>query len=91
MRCFDARKLCRVFQEQAHGEESLKEEINVTLSALAGLPLSVETAPHYLVFNEQDVADGNTLLKCAPPIRDATNQAALSQGLKVINPTVCQQ
>ncbi|KAL0052815.1 hypothetical protein WJX82_008241 [Trebouxia sp. C0006] len=47
-----------------------------------GLPLSVETAPHYIGFNDQDIADGNSLLKCAPPIRDKANQEGLFQGLK---------
>ena len=49
----------------------------------AGLPISVETGPHYLAFNAEDVQDGNTLLKCAPPIRDRANQLGLLQGLKV--------
>lgn len=48
-----------------------------------GLPITVETAPHYLAFNAEDVQDGNTLLKCAPPIRDKANQLGLFQGLKV--------
>lgn len=47
-----------------------------------GLPLSVETGPHYIAFNDMDIADGNSLLKCAPPIRDKTNQEGLYQGLK---------
>lgn len=49
----------------------------------AGLPISVETGPHYLAFSAEDVADGNTLLKCAPPIRDKANQLGLFRGLKV--------
>jgi len=52
-------------------------------AVLAGLPLSVETAPHYIGFNDQDIIDGNSLLKCAPPIRDKANQEGLFQGLKV--------
>ena len=49
----------------------------------------METAPHYIGFNDQDIADGNSLLKCAPPIRDKANQEGLFQGLKVLqqNPT----
>lgn len=49
----------------------------------------METAPHYIGFNDQDIADGNSLLKCAPPIRDKANQEGLFQGLKVCdqNPT----
>ncbi|KAA6420022.1 MAG: allantoinase [Trebouxia sp. A1-2] len=46
-----------------------------------GLPLSVETGPHYIGFNDQDISDGNSLLKCAPPIRDRANQEGLFQGL----------
>ena len=56
-----------------------------TAAVHAGLPLSVETAPHYIGFNDQDIADGNSLLKCAPPIRDKANQEGLFQGLKVLH------
>ena len=50
----------------------------------AGLPIRVETGPHYLGFADSDIADGNTLLKCMPPIRDKANQQGLFQGLKVL-------
>ena len=50
----------------------------------AGLPIRVETGPHYLGFADTDIADGNTLLKCMPPIRDKANQQGLFQGLKVL-------
>ncbi len=33
------------------------------------LPISVETCPHYLYFAAEDIPDGSTLHKCAPPIR----------------------
>ncbi len=42
-----------------------------------GLPLTVETCPHYLAVAAEDVPDGNTLFKCAPPIREANNRDAL--------------
>jgi allantoinase len=45
--------------------------------ALAGLPLSVETCPHYLVFAAEEVADGATEFKCAPPIRERENRERL--------------
>ncbi len=48
----------------------------------AGLPLTVETCPHYLYFAAECVADGNTALKCAPPIRSKANQAELWQALR---------
>jgi allantoinase len=34
-----------------------------------GLPLTVETCPHYLTFVAEDIPDGKPLFKCAPPIR----------------------
>src|ERR1700733_4280856 len=46
-----------------------------------GLPITVETCPHYLHFAAEDIPDGVTLLKCAPPIRSKENQRALWRGL----------
>jgi allantoinase len=50
----------------------------------AGADLSVETCPHYLVFEAEEVPDGATEFKCCPPIRDAGNRdklwAALAAG-----------
>jgi allantoinase len=46
-----------------------------------GLPVTVETCPHYLHFAAEDVAPSQTLLKCAPPIRDRANREALWQAL----------
>ena len=47
-----------------------------------GLPLTIETCPHYLHFAAEDIPDGATLLKCAPPIRSRANQTALWQALR---------
>jgi allantoinase len=46
-----------------------------------GLPITVETCPHYLAFAAEDVPDGATQYKCAPPIRDEANRDALWQAL----------
>jgi allantoinase len=46
-----------------------------------GLPISVETCPHYLVFTAEEVPDGATEYKCAPPIREKANREALWEGL----------
>ena len=35
-----------------------------------GLPVTVETCPHYLTFCADEIADGATAFKCAPPIRE---------------------
>ncbi len=46
-----------------------------------GLPLTVETCPHYLTFSAEEVADGATEYKCAPPIRNEAEREALWQAL----------
>jgi allantoinase len=48
----------------------------------AGVPVSVETCPHYLHLEAETIADGATLCKCAPPIRERTNREQLWQGLR---------
>jgi allantoinase len=47
-----------------------------------GLPITVETCPHYLHFAAEEIVDGATLLKCAPPIRSKANQQQLWRGLR---------
>ncbi|WP_239377338.1 allantoinase AllB [Frankia sp. Cj5] len=47
----------------------------------AGLALTAETCPHYLAFTAEEIPDGATLYKCAPPIRGERNREALWQGL----------
>ena len=42
-----------------------------------GLPITAETCPHYLHFDAEDVRDGATEMKCAPPIRGAANREDL--------------
>ena len=47
-----------------------------------GLPITVETCPHYLYFDAEEIPDGGTQFKCAPPIRSALNQARLWEALR---------
>jgi len=47
----------------------------------AGLKITVETCPHYLWFSADQIPDGATEYKCAPPIRSAANREALWQAL----------
>jgi allantoinase len=42
-----------------------------------GLPITVETCVHYLWFAAEEIPDGATEFKCAPPIRNAENREAL--------------
>ncbi len=46
-----------------------------------GLPITVETCPHYLTFAQDEIADGATAFKCCPPIRSDANREALWQAL----------
>jgi allantoinase len=46
-----------------------------------GLPISVETCPHYLTFAAEEIPDGATEYKCAPPIRLSEEREALWEGL----------
>lgn len=48
-----------------------------------GWRLSVETCPHYLTFAAEEIADGATEFKCAPPIREAAQREQLWEGLRV--------
>jgi len=47
-----------------------------------GLPVSVETCPHYLHLASEKIPDGQTLFKCAPPIRSRKNCEKLWKGLR---------
>jgi allantoinase len=47
----------------------------------AGGAVTAETCPHYLTFAEEEIADGATEFKCAPPIRESENREQLWQGL----------
>src|SRR5439155_1353929 len=42
-----------------------------------GTDVTVETCPHYLTFDDDDLARHGAALKCAPPIRDARNRDGL--------------
>jgi len=46
-----------------------------------GLPLTVETCPHYLTFAAREIPSGATEYKCAPPIRDKAERDALWEAL----------
>ncbi len=46
-----------------------------------GLPLTVETCPHYLTFAAEEILDGAVEYKCAPPIRGGPERDGLWRGL----------
>lgn len=76
-------RLCRQYRFRlhiVHLSTALALE-DLRAARAAGLPITVETCPHYLHFDAEEIADGATLLKCAPPIRSHENREALWQAL----------
>jgi allantoinase len=79
-------KLAREFRARIHIVHLSSSDAIPTLQKAKseGQPVTVETCPHYLTFDAEDVADGRTELKCAPPIREKENReklwAALGNG-----------
>lgn len=62
---------------------SAAEALPMIASAKAeGLKLTVETCPHYLCLSAEEISEGQTQFKCAPPIRDQANREALWRGLE---------
>ncbi|XP_058200883.1 allantoinase isoform X2 [Rhododendron vialii] len=47
----------------------------------SGDSITVETCTHYLAFSAEEIQDGDTRFKCAPPIRDAANKEILWEAL----------
>jgi allantoinase len=76
--------LCREFPFRLHIVHlSTRHGLDLIRSARAqGLSLTVETCPHYLSKSAEEIRDGATLWKCAPPIRRAENRQGLWQGLR---------
>ena len=61
---------------------SSASSLDVVRAAKArGLPITVETCPHYLTFAAEEIPDGATEYKCAPPIRSAAEREALWSAL----------
>jgi allantoinase len=76
--------LCREFGFRLHivhlSTSQALQELRAARSE--GLPVSVETCPHYLHFSAETIANGATLNKCAPPVRSRENRERLWDGLK---------
>ena len=76
--------LCRKFHFRLHIVHLATSQALDMLRAAksGGLPVSVETCPHYLHLSSDKIPDGQTLFKCAPPIRSRENREKLWQGLR---------
>ncbi|MCC7536147.1 MAG: allantoinase AllB [Deltaproteobacteria bacterium] len=48
----------------------------------SGLRVTAETCPHYLALSAEEIPDGETAYKCAPPIRDRENRRRLWKALE---------
>ncbi len=53
----------------------------IAAAQAAGLTMTGETCPHYLLLSAEIVPDADPTLKCFPPIREQHHQDALWQGL----------
>ncbi len=76
--------LCREYRFRLHIVHLATSQAMKLLRAAKseGLPVSVETCPHYLYLSSDKIPDGQTLFKCAPPIRIRENREKLWQGLQ---------
>lgn len=76
-------RLCRTTRCAVHIVHlSSASALNALRDAKAeGLPITVETCPHYLCLEAESIPDGATHFKCAPPIREHDNREALWQAL----------
>jgi len=77
-------RLCEEFNCRTHivhlsSADSIEQ---IAKAKQKGLPLTVETGQHYLYFNAEEIPDGRTEFKCAPPIRERSNNEKLWQALK---------
>ncbi|MES2646558.1 MAG: allantoinase AllB [Bacteroidota bacterium] len=70
---------CRVHIVHLSSSNSLEQ---IKTARQKGLPLTVETAQHYLYFNAEGIGDRQVAFKCAPPIREKSNNELLWQSLK---------
>jgi len=76
--------LCREYHFRLHIVHLATSQVLDMLRAAKseGLPVSAETCPHYLHFSSDKIPDGQTLFKCAPPVRSQENRENLWQGLQ---------
>lgn len=77
-------RLCREFNCRIHVVHlsSAGSIAQIAAAKKEGLPLTVETGQHYLYFNAEDIKDGQTAVKCAPPIREKENNDQLWEALQ---------
>jgi allantoinase len=70
---------CRVHIVHLSSADSIQQ---ISDAKKRGLPVTAETGQHYLYFDAEHIRDGQTQIKCAPPIREKANNDKLWQALK---------
>jgi allantoinase len=72
-------RLCRETDCRIHiVHHSSSDALPVLRAAKSeGLPITVETCPHYLTFTAEEIPDGATEFKCCPPVRERENREKL--------------
>lgn len=76
--------LCRETGARVHiVHHSSSDSLDALRNARAeGLPITVETCPHYLTFAAEEIADGATHFKCCPPVRERENREKLWEAVR---------
>ena len=76
-------RLAREFSVPVHIVHLASADAVPAIAAVraAGVRLTVETCPHYLTFAAEDIADGATAFKCAPPVRGRDHRERLWRAL----------
>lgn len=69
---------CRTHIVHLSSSNSIEQ---IAIAKQKGIPLTVETAQHYLFFDDK-INEGCTQFKCAPPIREKENRDKLWDALK---------
>jgi allantoinase len=77
-------ELCRQYKFRLHivHVSSAKALPMIAAAKREGLAITAETCPHYLHCAAEDIPDGATLFKCAPPIRSLANRELLWKALQ---------
>ena len=75
--------LCREFRAPIHIVHVAAADALPLLAAARaeGLPITAETCPHYLSFYAEEIDNGATMFKCAPPIRERAHRESLWRAL----------
>ena len=76
-------RLAREFNARIHVVHLASAEAieQISRARAEGVRMTVETCPHYLTFAAEEIAEGATAFKCAPPIRERRHRDGLWDGL----------